>query len=91
MTDTDPQTEAVYRRLLMKREPAERFLMGVRMCEAARLTVLASLPPGQSDVERKIALLHRYYRDDFDDEEMAKVEQAFRSFSPGTATSKGNP
>jgi hypothetical protein len=79
MTDTDPQTEAIYRQLLMKRAPAERFLMGVQMCAAARATVLASLPSGLSDLERRVALLHRYYRGDFDDAEIAKVERAFRS------------
>ncbi len=65
MTDTDPQTEAVYRNLLMAREPSERFLMGMRMCEAARATVLASLPDGQSPIERKVAVLRRYYQNDF--------------------------
>ena len=85
MTDTDPQTEAIYRNLLMKREPAERFLMGLQMCAAARATVLASLPAGQSGVERKVALLHRYYRGDLDEAEMAKVEQALRSIRPPAA------
>lgn len=82
MTDTDPHTEAIYRQLLMQREPAERFLMGLQMCLAARATVVASLPPGQSAVERKVALLHRYYRSDFDAAELAKIEGALRSARP---------
>ncbi len=83
MTDTDPQTEAIYRDLLMKRDPAERFLMGLSMCEAARETVLASLPAGQSEIERKVAILHRYYRGDLDDAEIVKIEQALRAPSAG--------
>ena len=79
MTDTDPQTEAVYRRMLMARSPEDRFMMGVRMCEMARKTVLASLPPGLGPLERKIALLHRYYASDFSDGELAKIEAAIRS------------
>lgn len=79
MTDTDPQTAAMYRRLLMEREPAERFLMGVGMCEAARATVLASLPPDQSVAERKIALLRRYYGSDFSEGELMNIERALRS------------
>ena len=78
MTDTDPQTEAVYHRMLMARSPEERFLMGVRMCEMARATVLASLPPGLAPIERKISLLHRYYTSDFAEEELAKIEAAIR-------------
>ena len=59
MTDTDPQTEARYRKMLMPRSPEERFLMGLRMCEAARATVLASLSPELSPIDRKIAVLRR--------------------------------
>jgi hypothetical protein len=78
MTDTDPQTAEVYRHLLMARTPAERFEMGLRMCEAARATVIASLPP-QTELERKIALLHRYYGRDFSEVELARIEQALHS------------
>ena len=78
MTDTDPQTEALYLRLLMERTPEERFLMGLRMCEAARATVLASLPAGRSESERRIALLRRYYGSDFSAEQMAAIEAALR-------------
>jgi hypothetical protein len=79
MTDTDPQTEAIYRELLMARGPGERFLMGLSMCEAARATVLASLPDGQSPIDRKVAMLRRYYESDFSDAELARIEQALRS------------
>lgn len=78
MTDTDPQTEALYRGLLMERTAEERFLMGVRMCEAARATVIASLPPDLSNAVRKVALLRRYYGSDFGAEELARIEAALR-------------
>jgi hypothetical protein len=78
MTDTDPHTEAIYRDMLMARSPEERFLMGVRMCEAARVTVLASLPAALSPVERKIALMRRYYSSDFSEEELAKIARVLR-------------
>jgi len=78
MTDTDPQTEARYREMLMARSPEERFLMGLRMCEAARATVLASLPPELSPIDRKIAVLRRYYESDFSAEELARIERALR-------------
>ena len=81
MTDTDPQTEAVYRQMLMAREPGERFLMGLQMCGMARAMVLASLPEGLSPIERKVALLRRYYQNDFSEAELARIEQALRTYS----------
>lgn len=81
MTDTDPQTAAIYHQLLQSRTPAERFAMGLRMCAAARATVLASLPP-LSEVDRKIALLHRYYGDDFSPQELARIARAIRTNQP---------
>lgn len=76
MSDTDPQTEALYARLLMERTPQERFLMGIRMCETARAAVLASLPAAGRESERKAALLHRYYGSDFSAAELAAIEAA---------------
>lgn len=78
MNDTDPETEAIYRQMLMARSPEERFLMGIRMCEAAREMVLASLPKGLSKVERQIAILRRYYGTDFEESELCKIENALR-------------
>ena len=79
MTDTDPQTETFYRALLLARSQEERFLMGVRLCEIARSTVLASLPAGLSPTERKIAVLRRYYAADFPEETLAKIELSVRA------------
>jgi hypothetical protein len=78
MTDTDPETEALYRRLLMERTPEERFMMGLRMCELARATVLASLPPHLNEHEKRVAMLRRYYASDFSDEALAKIEAALK-------------
>src|ERR1041385_7325524 len=78
MTDTDAQTASVYRELLMTKTPTERFEMGLRMCEAAREAVVASLPP-QTPLERKVAILQRYYSRDFSADELSRIEQALRS------------
>ncbi len=39
----------------------ERFMMGVRMCEAARAMVIASLPPDLPPEEFKRQLYQRIY------------------------------
>lgn len=79
MTDTDPQTEAIYREMLMAKTPEERFLMGIRMCEMARATVLASLPANLSPVDRKVAILRRYYEHDLPGAELARIELLLRT------------
>jgi hypothetical protein len=48
MTDTPPEIAELVRQRLMTRSAEERFLMGVRMFDAARAMVLASLPAGLS-------------------------------------------
>ncbi|HKG92934.1 MAG TPA: hypothetical protein VKA84_13610 [Gemmatimonadaceae bacterium] len=63
MNDTAPDVEARYRAMLMARSPEERFLMGIRMFDAARAMVLASLPPGLTPDERRRRLFARVYPD----------------------------
>lgn len=61
LTDTPPDIAEMVRTRLMARSNEERFLMGTRMFDAARRMVLASLPPGLSDFERKQLLFERLY------------------------------
>ena len=61
MTDTLPEIAEMVRARLMARSGAERFRMGVEMFEAARRMVLASLPAGLSETERRRQLFERLY------------------------------
>lgn len=61
MTDTPPEIAEMVRARLMALSGAERFRMGVGMFEAARRMVLASLPAGLTDSERKRLLFERFY------------------------------
>lgn len=61
MRDTSPEVDALFRELIMARPPAERFLMGCRMFEAARDMVLASLPADITPEERRWRLFARLY------------------------------
>ena len=81
MTDTDSETEILYREMLMARSAEERMMMGARMCGMARAIVIASLPAGLSYVERKIALLRRYYASDFSEETLQKIAASIRAYS----------
>ena len=61
MTDTSPEIAELVRQKLMARSDEERFLMGVRMFDAAREVVLASLPADLSPGELKRQLFQRLY------------------------------
>ena len=61
MTDTSPEIAEIVRQKLMARSGEERFLMGVRMFDAAREMALASLPAGLSPEELKRQLYQRLY------------------------------
>jgi hypothetical protein len=61
MNDTSPEIAELVRQKLMARSGEERFLMGVRMFDAARDVVLASLPAGLSAEELKRQLFQRFY------------------------------
>ena len=61
MSDTPPEIAELVRQQLMGRSPEERFVMGVRMFDAARAVVMASLPPGLPPDELKRQLFQRLY------------------------------
>ena len=61
MTDTAPEIAEMVRARLMALSGAERFRMGVEMFDAARRMVLASLPAGLTETERKRRLFERLY------------------------------
>lgn len=61
MTDTPPEIAELVRTRLMALSGAERFRMGVESFEAVRRMVLASLPAGLTETERKRRLFERVY------------------------------
>lgn len=61
MDDTSPKIAAMVRQMLLARSGAERLAMGSQMFEVARAMMLASFPPGLSDIEIKLRLCERLY------------------------------
>lgn len=61
MNDTTPAIAAIVRERLLSRSGAERVVMGSRMFDVARTIVLASFPPGLSELETKRRLCERLY------------------------------
>lgn len=61
MSDTPPEIAEMVRTRLMALSGAERFVMGVRMFEAARRMALASFPAELPVLEQKRLLFERFY------------------------------
>lgn len=61
MTDTSPDITALVLARIMAKSGAERFLMGVRMHEAARRMLIASLPSTLPPDQFRDQLLRRMY------------------------------
>lgn len=63
MNDTSPEIAEMLRRWYRKMSAVERFMIGVQMFDTARTIVLASLPAGLSEEERRRRLCERFYGD----------------------------
>jgi hypothetical protein len=61
MNDTPAEIAEMVRTRIMALSGAERFMMGIRMCEAARRMVLASLAVDLTPAQRRRAIFERYY------------------------------
>ena len=61
MNDTSPETASLVHARLMAETGAERFLMGVRMHEAARRMVMALFPVGMSPTWQRELLREKFY------------------------------
>lgn len=63
MTDTAPEIERMVHERIMSFSGAVRMRMGADMFAAAQRMVLASLPAGLPEIERKRRLFERVYGD----------------------------
>jgi len=66
MSDTPPEIAEMVRQMLMSRSGAERMMMASASFEAAQKLILASLPPGLTEIEIKRRLCQRLYAGEVD-------------------------
>ena len=66
MDDTDPKTSELEHRRLLERSGFERMMMASEMFEAEKAMILASFPPGLTEIEIKERLVERFYGDEVD-------------------------
>lgn len=84
MNDTPPEIAKMVRERMLARSSEERVQMGNQMFEVARAMILASFPPGLSEIETKRRLCERLYGDEVDVEGfVANLEARARQTSVG--------
>lgn len=66
MNDTEPEIAELVRQRMLERSGTERMIMGSQMFDTAKTMILASLPPGLSELEIKEQLCRRLYGDEVD-------------------------
>ena len=74
MNDTSPEVESMVRDRLMALTGEQRMRIGADMFESARRMVLASLPSGVSEYERRRLLFERVYGERWPGESCAELE-----------------
>jgi len=82
--DTPPETEALFRRLLLERSADERMRMGCEMFDTAKALIAASLPPdvAADPLESDIAVLRRLYEHELGSTVIDEVVAAMRRGAP---------
>jgi hypothetical protein len=80
MIDSTDEMLQKQREVIYQKTPEERFLIGLDLIDFCRTIAENSIRqsvPGISDVDLKIALLKRYYRNTFSKKEMEKIINSF--------------
>ena len=73
MKDTLKETEIVEKKLWSEKSGAKKIEMASQMFDASREIVLASLPKGLSNKEKRVKLFLRFYKDDFDNKRLESI------------------
>ena len=76
MNDTPPDVDELYRRMLLRRSPAERLCMACRMFSSARALARAGMP-ATSDAQIRRQMFLRLYAEDMPDDRLR--ERAIRA------------
>ncbi len=66
MDDTPQEIKDLVRQMMMQRSSAERVLMACKSFGDMKQMILASFPPGLSEIETKRRLCERLYGDEVD-------------------------
>ncbi len=82
MRDTTDEMAQKQREILFNKTPEERFIIGAQMIDSGRLIVESSIKqefPDISEIDLKIAVFKRYYKNDFSNSEIEKIISSMRT------------
>jgi len=82
VNDTPPDVEELYRRMLLRRPPAERLCMACRMFSSARALARAGMPTTSASQIRRQMFLRLYAADMPDDGLREPVVRAIEGWRP---------
>lgn len=85
MTDTPLHVQVQYAEFFMAKSVTERFRIGFDMSNEGKRMIECSIArqhPDWSETEQKFAVFERMYRNDFSDEEMARIKASFLEIQP---------
>ena len=83
MKDTTDEMLNKQREIIFSKTLAERFMMGIEMCEDVRKIVKSSIKnknPGISKLDLKIEVFKRYYTNDFSQKELDLIIESMRRY-----------
>jgi len=82
VNDTPPDVDELYRRMLLRRSPAERLCMACRMFSSARVLARAGMPATSAAQIRRQMFLRLYAEDVPDDRLRERAVRAIEGWRP---------
>jgi len=82
VNDTPPDVDELYRRMLLRRSPAERLCMACRMFSSARALARAGMPTTSGAQIRRKMFLRLYAADMPDDRLRERAIRAIEGWRP---------
>jgi hypothetical protein len=83
LLDTPKEVRKIQNQIFFQKTVQERFEIGIGMIEEGKKIVESSIKfknPKISDIDLKVAVFERFYRDDFSEEKKKNIIQGFRNY-----------
>ena len=83
LLDTPKEIRKIQNRIFFQKTVQERFQIGIEMIEDAKKIVensIKSKNPQISEIDLKIEVFKRFYKNDFSEEKMGDIVKGFREY-----------
>ena len=83
MNDTSPKMRNKQLEVILSKTSSERAMMGIYIIDSVKKIVTNSIRnkhPEYTELELKVAVFRRYYKNDFSEEQMEKIIESMRSY-----------